>query len=229
MWNRKELKDKAKALLRGNYWRIVLVSLVMLLITGGTSAASLGNSLNSSAQHMDGIAGWILMIIAAVLAASAVAGLVIKIFLLNPLKVSCIRYLVENHKAPASLNELGYGFSQNYLNVVKTMFFQDLHIFLWSLLFVVPGVIKSYSYRMVPYLLAENADIPSKEALDTSRELMDGSKANAFVLDLSFIGWYLLSSLTFGILSVFYVNPYKNLTDCELYYALKEQPVIVNG
>ena len=102
------------------------------------------------------------------------------------------------------------------------MFFRDLYTFLWGLLFVIPGIIKGYSYRMVPYILTEHPDMEPEEAIRLSQQMMNGNKWAAFVLDLSFIGWELLSAATFGLLGIFYVNPYKYATDTELYIALKE-------
>ena len=74
---------------------------------------------------------------------------------------------------------------------------------------------------MVPYIIADNPDMSATDVIKFSREMMNGNKWRAFVLDLSFIGWYILSGLTLGILSVFYVNPYIYATDAELYMALK--------
>jgi len=100
-----------------------------------------------------------------------------------------------------------------YLRRVGGMAWMDLFIFLWSLLFAIPGVIKSYSYAMTPYILAKYPEIPAKEALKLSMKIMDGRKAELFVLQLSFIGWAILASLTFGILSLFFVIPYMIITE----------------
>ena len=97
----------------------------------------------------------------------------------------------------------------------------DLYLILWSCLFIIPGIVKSYEYRMIPYILADNPDIDRKEAFALSKAMMKGNKWRVFVLDLSFILWYLLGSITFGIVNVFYVEPYKQLTDAALYEALK--------
>ena len=83
------------------------------------------------------------------------------------------------------------------------------------------GIIKAYSYRMVPYILKEHPELSGTKAITLSRQMMNGHKWNAFVLDLSFIGWIILSALTLGILHIFYVGPYIQATDAELYEALK--------
>lgn len=86
----------------------------------------------------------------------------------------------------------------------------QLFIFLWSLLFVVPGVIKSFSYALTPYILADCPKVTATDALKVSMRMMKGHKWELFVMGLSFIGWILLSVLTFGLLQIFFVTPYMN-------------------
>jgi uncharacterized membrane protein len=118
--------------------------------------------------------------------------------------------------------EILYPFSHSYMNVVKTMLLRAVYIFLWSCLFIVPGIIKGYSYRLVPYIIAENPEMQTKEAFRLSMEMMYGHKWHTFLLDLSFIGWEILNLFTFGILDLFYVTPYRFSTNTELYVTLKE-------
>ena len=141
-------------------------------------------------------------------------------FLFNPLETGSARFFLRNLNTGSEVRELAYCYDHGYLNVVKTIFFKDLYIFLWMLLFIVPGVVKAYEYRMIPYLLAENPEMPKKEVFARSKEMMRGQKWKAFVLDLSFLGWGLLSLLTLGIVGVFYVNPYRNMTNAALYEKL---------
>ena len=74
---------------------------------------------------------------------------------------------------------------------------------------------------MIPYLLADNPQMTKEEAFAESKRMMQGQKWNAFVLDLSFIGWDILSGMTMGILGIFYVQPYKDGTHAALYEALR--------
>ncbi len=150
-----------------------------------------------------------------------VIGSLVDIFLRNPLEVGVRRFYVQNLHQPARVGELMHAFDRDYLEKVKTMFLRDLYVFLWSLLFIIPGIIKSYEYMMVPYLLADNDGMSAQEAFDESRRLMTGQKWNAFVLDLSFIGWRILSAFTFGLLNIFYVNPYADMTHAALYERLR--------
>ena len=114
-----------------------------------------------------------------------------------------------------------FTFDHNYKNVTKVMFLRDLYTALWTLLFIIPGIVKGYEYKMIPYLLAENPDMSQQEAFGRSKQMMDGNKWKAFVLDLSFLGWSILSALTLGILGIFYVNPYYNMTQAAFYEAVK--------
>lgn len=158
--------------------------------------------------------------------------LVLSVFVLNPLHVGCKRWFLKNRKEKPEIGEIAHIFSHGYLNTVKVMFCKDLFIFLWSLLFIIPGIIKTYEYRMIPYLLAENPDMDMHEAFERSKKLMDGNKWDTFVLEISFFGWIILTLFTCGILSLLYVAPYMELTNTELYVCLcqgREQYTAVNN
>ena len=96
---------------------------------------------------------------------------------------------------------------------------EGVFIFLWMLLFIIPGIVASYRYAMAPFLMAENEDMTASEAINASKELMDGHKAELFFLDLSFIGWGILNVLTMGIGSIA-LNPYKNAARVAFYRSL---------
>ncbi len=162
----------------------------------------------------------VIMIISLIVAAFTIA---LDIFVLNPIEYGCMKFLRKSQNGNESLGTVFTGFKDGYRNIVKVLFFRDLFIFLWSLLFVIPGIVKSYEYRMVPYLLSENPGMSKDEALKASSAMMSGQKWRAFVLDLSFIGWHLLAALTFGVLEIFYVAPYQYSTNAALYETLKEE------
>jgi hypothetical protein len=153
----------------------------------------------------------------------------LSVFVLNPLQVGCRKWYLLNRKEKAEIGNVAYIFSHGYLNTVKVMFFKSLFTALWSLLLVIPGIVKSYEYRMIPYLLAENPNMDMKEAFERSRNLMNGNKWDAFVLDISFLGWEILASLTLGILNLFYVAPYMEITNAELYVCLCQGREKYNG
>ena len=95
-----------------------------------------------------------------------------------------------------------------------------LYTFLWSLLFIIPGIVKSYSYAMTPYILLDRPELSATDAIKESEKMMNGHKMELFILDLSFIGWILLSMLTCGVL-VLYVEPYMMATKSAFYLELK--------
>jgi hypothetical protein len=150
----------------------------------------------------------------------AVVACVMSIFLFNPLEVGCNRFFVRNLHEKAQVGNVGFAFDTYYLNNVKILFFRDLYLVLWTLLFIIPGIVKAYEYRMIPYILAENPHMSKKEVFAASKSMMMGNKWKAFVLDLSFLGWHILSVFTVGILEVFYVAPYMYATNAALYEAL---------
>ena len=271
MWTRKNVKQKGKKSFFGNYWKCVLVALILALVIGtaGASGSSVGTSIGSAAGMMQtyedetstgysssddlsetdfdieidpgtgvtthisqddaeftgvfagALIGIAILFFIVMLIATAFS-LAIRYFLMAPFEYGCRKLFRKNLDEPAKLSNIVYVFdSKNYKNVVKTAFLRDLFIFLWSLLFIIPGIIKSYEYRLVPYIVSEDPTINFRSALDQSKELMKGNKWRTFVLDLSFIGWDLLSALSFGLAGIFFVEPYKAATDAALYESIK--------
>lgn len=94
---------------------------------------------------------------------------------------------------------------------------------------MIPYIYKTYEYLLVPYILADNPDMPGKEAITLSKQMMMGDKWNAFVLQLSFLGWILLSGCTCGILSIFYVEPYRCYTFAAFYKTMQQKMQRMNG
>lgn len=249
MWTREELKMRGKLAFRKNYWAAVLVAFVLMLVSGGASTNQARNAYDDAQDQQYSYtddwgneysydygyhAGSFLnstfgVIFSAVMGIFMVLFILFTIFIGNPLVVGGNRFFILNQTEQPSAKTLGYAFtSGNVGNVILTMFLMDLYIALWSLLFVIPGIVKSYEYMMVPYILAENPGMERSEAFMISRRMMDGQKWNAFVLDLSFLGWELLSACTLGIVGIFYVNPYRQATFAEL-YAWNRETAFQNG
>ncbi len=113
-------------------------------------------------------------------------------------------------------------YRDNFLKAFLVPLLQGLFVFLWSLLFVIPGVIMAYAYSMAIYVANDNPELSAMDAIRKSRELMDGHKWDLFVLDLSFIGWILLCLLTCGI-GFFFLAPYIEMARVEFYRELTEQ------
>lgn len=197
------------------------------IFSGGSSkSVDLNNSIDSIARSFTSSAT------AAVISAIVIGGIIIalivvligtaaSVFICNPIEVGAKRFFSRSYEAKCDVREIAHAFKSNYLNIVKIMFFKNLFTFLWTLLFVVPGIIKRYEYSMIPYILSENPDIDMKEAFEESKRLTNGQKWQMFVLDLSFLGWVILSSFTFGLLGIFFVSPYTYLTEAGLYRRLR--------
>lgn len=169
------------------------------------------------------LTGGMIIFIAVLVIIAIAASLAINWLVLNPLKLGCAKFFYSNTEKPADVGEVGFGFSNKYGNYVKAMMLRDVYTILWAFLFLIPGIIKgAYSYRLVPYILMDNPDIGAKAAVTKSCEMMKGHKWKTFVYDLSFIGWLLLSILTLGLLAIFYVSPYKESSDAELYKAIRD-------
>lgn len=122
----------------------------------------------------------------------------------------------------SKIESLFDGFRKGLGNNIVAGILVSLFTFLWSLLLIIPGIVKSYSYAMTFYILADNPDMAPTEAINKSKEMMKGNKWRLFCLDFSFIGWYLLSFLTLGIL-LLWVNPYSMQARVEFYESLKPQ------
>ena len=144
----------------------------------------------------------------------------LQVLLIFPFRVGVSRFMIKSIDDTAKVREIAYGFDHSYKNVIKTMFHYDIRIFLWTLLFIIPGFYKQYQYRMVPYILAEQPDMNYREVLQKSADMMNGHKWKTFVLDLSFILWHIGGLMTCGILEIFYVVPWQDLTFAALYRKL---------
>ena len=115
---------------------------------------------------------------------------------------------IYNGEKPAIDTMFTSVFNSTFARKLGGMLWMSLFVWLWSWLFVIPGLVKAYSYAATPIILAKYPNVKAKDALKLSMRIMDGHKADLFIFDLSFIGWHLLGMLTFGILEIFYVLPY---------------------
>ncbi len=148
---------------------------------------------------------------------------IVGIVLVYPLYVGqALMFMSFSRNENVELDTLFSGYRGNQFGkFLVAMLLRDVFIFLWTLLFIVPGIIKSLSYALVPYLLADSDVSSDEDVITRSRVMMDGYKWDLFMLYLSFIGWFLLSLLTFGILGIFYVGPYLNQSIALFYQEVK--------
>ncbi len=123
-------------------------------------------------------------------------------------------------KSEIELEEIFVGFKENFTQSFLLYLLTTLFTVLWSLLFVIPGIIKSYSYAMAPYILQDDPTKDWKQCLDDSQKMMKGNKWQLFCLDFSFIGWMLLGLLCCCV-GVVFVYPYQLTARANFYMALK--------
>ena len=192
--NRAELKAMAKEQIRGNIGILFVVTLVMALLSG---------------------------LAAGVLSLIPVVGPIVAAVVVTPaFALSMVRiYLGLTYSKKPEVKDVFTGFD-DFWAAFKVTFLYSLYIFLWSLLFVIPGIVKTYSYSMAMYVLAENKGMSATECINASKEMTNGHKMDLFVLSLSFIGWMMLGSITFG-LAYIWVMPYMNATFANAYNSLK--------
>lgn len=150
-------------------------------------------------------------------------------FFLAPMDVGIARFYLEGReRSKAKISTFWKGTFKKYFRSLITLFIRNFLITLGSLLLVFPGTILSYRYYFVPYILAENPNVGVIGALRTSARMTDGYKWELFKLDLSFIGWNLLSQLLCG-LGDFFLSPYISATTCEAYSFIKQNMLKYNS
>ena len=245
-WTRSLLKSNAKATLSGRYWRSFLLCLLLALVGVGSYSTSVHSTYDEMTSTIEQIqtgpvwrgdastteylfdtlnsspyASLVLTFGLAALAVFFVLDLVLTFFVRVPLRIGCCRYFMESRQAPAPIATAVTTFRAPYLNIIKVQFLTSLKIFLGCLV-IVPGIYWSYCYRQVPYLLAENPYLTTGRAMELSRNMMEGEKWRSFVLDLSFIGWGFLCTLTLGI-GYLFLEPYYQATMAEFYAALRSK------
>jgi uncharacterized membrane protein len=184
----------------------------------------LQENLNISESQAESFMTFVLILIAAI----SLLSILFSIFVTDPLIVGQKMFFQTARIENVQFSYLGSAFHKGkYLKTVKTMFVKKLYLFLWSLLFVIPGLVKYFSYALVPYIVAENPDIPANRAIEISKKTMKGEKWHLFVLGLSFIGWYILGALACGIGTLFVV-PYVEATYSEFYALMREKAFAYN-
>ena len=242
------LKANAKAALSGNYWTVFLACLVVSLLSGqsvsaftfqlhldiGTVENTIENIISiflhdimygtqqaaSYLTHSIVISAFTIMAIVCFVA--WIVGSLFNILIANPFRIGFCRFRCSHAKGYTNLSLIFSGFRTRPANGILTLFLRDLYVFLWSLLFIIPGIIKSFSYMLTEYILADNPSISAPEAIQLSRQMMNGHKWEAFVLKLSFIGWYILGALCCGV-GVLFVTPYYEATMTQFYLTLRAQ------
>lgn len=218
-----DFRSAARQALAGKWVVAVITGLVAYLLGGGADSllgvnADMGRGTASVeianfAIPLDNIflVGWLS---SAVVLAIAVA--VLAAILGSVVEVGYADFnlaLVEGRDARV---EMLFGHFSNFKTAFCTRFLKWLYVLLWSLLFVIPGIMAAYSYAMTPYILAEHPELTASQAIARSKELMAGNRWRLFCLQFSFIGWSILCAFTLGIGNLF-LNPYRAAAETAFY------------
>ena len=155
------------------------------------------------------------------LISSALSATVIGSLALGLLTVGLAAFFLDALRSEkASFESFFKGFTEYLGTKLLSMILVSIYTALWAILLYIPAIVKSYAYAMTPYILLDKPELSANEAITDSRMMMKGHKWELFLLDLSFIGWILLSLLTLGILFI-YVIPYMQAARAEFYRNLK--------
>lgn len=178
-----------------------------------------------------GMAIVITLVLAALASAvSAVTFGIAPLFLTGAIAVGVsTAYIGLYRKGKLDFNDLFAAFNSNFVNAMVMGLLNALFVFLWSLLFFIPGIVAAYSYSMSSYILADNPGMDGAYALEVSKKLMKGKKGTLFCLHFSFIGWLILSALTGGILYIVYVGPYMQSATTAFYESIKNEVPVLNN
>lgn len=196
---RSELKQNAKMQLKGNLWLSIAVLVVYQLVS-----------------YVPNLLG---MLSESVFLAGIMS--IITVGLTGILSIGVCRFFINlANDSNSQFSDLWYGFN-NILKAFGVSLLVALLVFLGSLLFVVPGIILTYMYSQVYYVMAQNPELSVIDVLKESARIMKGHKFELFVLELSFLGWMILVGITFGIVGL-YVIPYYNATLTNYYLSIKQ-------
>ena len=207
--SRQKLKLDAKASLKGNWGRAIGISLTYIVISLILSGVV---SIATPTKYNQSLSTTLLLILINILITA----------LLAPLDIGIISFFLKlSNNQSVKVSELFSKFNI-FLKTVGLIFLTSIKIFLWSLLFIVPGIIASLNYSQAYFIMAQNSDVGIVEAIELSKQMMKGEKGKLFVLGLSFIGWIILAALTLGILLI-YVYPYMTTTLANFYNTVSKK------
>lgn len=223
MRTRQEIKAIGKAQFKANYWPCVLSLVLVGVVIGVITSVAYGPTYSATIQSaMTGSEPDISITASSGAFICSIALLILS----GPLSIGLCNFFVMNVLGRFDQISVTTPFTNAFTNFGRKLggsLWMALFVFLWSLLFFIPGIIKSFSYAMTPYILSDCPNVRAQDALKLSMRIMKGHKWQLFVFQLSFIGWALLSCLTFGILNIFFVDPYMNSALATYYLEVREE------
>ena len=228
-----DYKNDALAALKGNWGKAVLATVIYMVIVYIAMGPYLTQSFKfQAAMTAAGGAMDAQVLLSEMSTLYGYLGLywLFVIFLIAPLMVGFVNafraLLVQgDREIPTNMYKIA---TKGYWHKVWGMFLMSVFVFLWSMLFVIPGIIKAFSYAMTPYILEEHPELTANEAIDHSRAMMKGHKFDLFWLYLSFIGWGILCIPTLGI-GTFWLIPYMQTAQASFYEDVKADYEVNGG
>lgn len=209
-----DYRARAREILSGKWLMVVLVSLVAGIL-GGLLTGTIGFNVDISEEVMEKLPQIVKTYLAFAASIGGVLGTV-QFVIGGTVQLGYCKYLLKLHDGEhADISDLFSQFGRFVDGFVLSLL-TGIYIFLWTLLFFIPGIVAGYKYAMAPFILLENPGMKPNEAITASKEMMDGYKGALFCLDLSFIGWSLLNILTMGVGSL-WLNPYMNTARTAFY------------
>lgn len=227
----REIKQNAREALSGNWFSAVIAGFIATVLGAVSMSGGVSFSFNfTSEKSFEESAGQlnipeeVLVTIALVLAVVAIVASVYAVIQLIVGSVVSIGYAEFNinivESEDPSISTLFSNFDRSK-TAIWARILRSIKIALWTLLFVIPGIVASYKFALMEFVLADNPEMSAREALKESKELMSGNKWRLFCLQLSFIGWYLLGILTLGIAFIWIV-PYQQASYAEFYRDVRD-------
>ena len=210
-----DYRAKARAILSGKWGMAILITLVAAILGGLATSASGSIQFENDVVDLKNLPDIIRTYLIVAASIGGVLG-IIQFVIGGTVQLGYCKYLLKLHDGGdgevkdlfSEFNRFGDGFILRLLT--------GLYVFLWSLLFVIPGIVAAYKYAMAPFIMAENPGMTANEAITASKEMMDGHKFELFCLELSFLGWSILTVFTLGIGSL-WLNPYINMAFAVFY------------
>ncbi len=225
----KELKRTARKELKQRYWRCVIAGAIYISATfGSVSWAFLtqGSDVSNILAYGFSYESFLIIkkIVLGVFTTKRLIAWLLGIFLWSPLEIGARRFFIDNTlTGKAKLFDISFSLRENYLKKVVTMFLRQILTTLGTLFFIVPGVIISYNFRLVPLILAEYPDMRILDIFRKSCTMMKGNKLKLFRIEISFIWWNILSMFTFSIPQILYSAPMLNICYVHFYNELLEK------
>lgn len=214
----RNFRARARAVLQNNWGLSIGAAAVAYLLGGLLTGSSFLPDLNSEIAEMLQISYERPAFMGTITSALSFAGFIIG----GTVQLGYTKFLLNQHDGkPYEFNDLFSQFDR-FRDGFLQSFLRGLYITLWTLLFIIPGIIAGYSYAMTPFLMAEHPDMTASQAIAASKEMMDGHKGELFALDLSFFGWLLLCVLTLNV-GHLWLNPYRNAAYAAFYRELQAQ------